>query len=64
LIRFRFIFHFDKRETARLPGIAISNYIHAIDRSVRLEQRPDVLLGGLKTEIPNKNILHLFSFSI
>jgi hypothetical protein len=62
LIALGVICHFDKSKAFRLSRIAIGHDVYTIHTAVRFEERTDVLLGSLETEISNKNILHLFSF--
>jgi hypothetical protein len=48
--------HFDKREPAGLPCIAIRNNIHTVHVSVLCERGVQLILGGLETQIPDKDI--------
>src|SRR5882724_8796386 len=61
-IPFRIIGHFDERKTTGLAAVPVCDDVHTIHGTVCFEQRTDVLLGGLETEIPYEYVLHLFSF--
>ena len=61
-IRFRVGTHFNKSEPSWLPGIAIGDDVHALDATVRLEQRSDRSFGSSEVEVSYENILHAFSF--
>jgi hypothetical protein len=63
-IRIRVNAHLDKSEPSRLAGIPVSDEVHALDRSVRLEQRSNRSFGGPEVEVSDKNILHAFSFGL
>ena len=50
--------HFDKCKTARTAGITIGYDIHSRNAAVRLEERADGGISGIKIQIAYKNILH------
>jgi hypothetical protein len=53
---FLLVGHFDKREPAGLPRIAIRNNIHTVHVSILRERGVQLVLGGLETQIPDKDI--------
>jgi hypothetical protein len=61
--RFAGIGHFDEREPAGAPGVAIRDQAHTLYFSIRLKQRPDGCFGSGKIQITYKNILHLISLT-
>jgi hypothetical protein len=56
--RLAIVAHLDESESPRLSGIAIGDKVHAFHAAVCRKQRPNLILGGPKTEIPYKYILH------
>jgi hypothetical protein len=58
---FGVIGHFDKTETARASGLAIGGDVDAGELAEGLEERAEVVRGGLKAHIANKKILHVDS---
>jgi hypothetical protein len=55
--------HFNESETAGAAGLAVHYDVNARDLTEGLKQRLQIALGGLKTHISNKQILH-FSISL
>jgi hypothetical protein len=50
--------HLQKREASGLPCEPICHDPEALNRSILLEHASNVLLGGVKTPISYKNIIH------
>jgi len=63
-VSFRIVRHFDEAKASRLTGITVRYDAYTIDTAVSFKKRTDVLLGCLETEVPNKNVLHDFSFDL
>ena len=55
--------HFHKGKAARPAGIPVRDDLHALDLAQRIKQRPQLILGGLKTPVASKPILHFRSSS-
>jgi hypothetical protein len=58
LIRFRFVLHFHKRETAGTAGVAIGHDPGAVHCAVSFEETTYGLFGCVEIQIPYENILH------
>jgi hypothetical protein len=58
---FGVIGHFDETETARASGLAIGGDVDAGELAEGLEERAEIVRGGLKAHIANKEILHVES---
>jgi hypothetical protein len=54
--RFVLVGHFDERETPGLACIAIRHDVHALYVPELRESRVQLVLGGLETEIPDKDV--------
>src|SRR5580704_2734358 len=50
--------HFDETETTRAAGLAIGGDVHAGELAEGLEERAQILRGGLKAHVADKEILH------
>jgi len=48
--------HFDKREPPGLARVTIRHNIHTVHVSVLRERGVQLILGGLETEIPDKDV--------
>jgi hypothetical protein len=59
IVPFRVIRHLDKGKPSGLAGFPVRNDVDTIYRAMSFEQRADILLGSLETEVAYKNILHL-----
>jgi hypothetical protein len=55
---FGIVGHFDETETAGPAGLAIGGDVHAGELAERLEKSAQILCGGLKAHIADKEILH------
>jgi len=53
-LAFTVVAHLDKSKPAGLPGLAIRYDIYPVNFAVSLKQQTDILLGGPKTQVPDK----------
>jgi hypothetical protein len=53
--------HLDEREASGLACLPISHDPEPLNSSVLFKDASNVLLGGVKTQVSYKNIIHLFS---
>jgi hypothetical protein len=58
VLAFSIVGHFDESKTSGLPGVTISNDVHAVNCAMRLKQRTDGLFGGPETKVAYKNVFH------
>jgi hypothetical protein len=54
--------HFDKGESARLPGIAIGHDVDALDGAIRIKHGTERIFRRPETEVTYKNILQINFF--
>jgi hypothetical protein len=54
--------HLHEPKASGSSGFPVGYEIHAVDRAVRLKHGSNGVFGSVKTEISNKNILHLIFF--
>ncbi len=50
--------HLHKSEAARFAGVAVFDDGNGLNRSVRCEQRPQLLLGRVAIQVPHENVRH------
>jgi hypothetical protein len=55
---FGIIGHFDEAETTRASGLAIGSDVHASELAERFEERAQIVRGGLKAHIADKEVFH------
>jgi hypothetical protein len=54
--------HFDESESARTPGVTVSDNAHLVDLSVRFKQRTQLGFSCAVGDIADKKLLHTFPF--
>jgi hypothetical protein len=64
LIRFPFIFHFDKREPARTAGVAIRHDTCAVNLPIPLKQAAHGFFRNVEVEVAHKYVLHSILLTI
>jgi len=62
-LRFSVVGHLDEAKASWLSGVTVGDDADTVNSSVSLKQLADGLFGGPKTEVPNKNVCHLVSYS-
>ena len=60
--RFGIGLHLNKSESSGQTSPAIGHHLEPRHFAVLFKQRPDVLLGCIQTEVPNKNVIHKLPF--
>lgn len=60
MLRLFIIGHFHERESSRPPGFPVHGHVNARNLTERSKEVPHIAFGRLKTQIANKQILHVF----